>query len=164
MHLVWRICIKCITQLVWLIYNFGCTLFFCDEIKLWYIMLLRHGNVCSASNMCSAISCLVWFKDPRMFFECHNFLSFELDTQHQANPYGKITLNPHVAHMCRTCVHMWPICAIAISHFCPHVRKFFHMWDTCEVRQTHVDIVCLTCDTHEPHMWPHVGLMWAPIS
>ena len=41
--------------------------------------------------------------------------------------YGKITLNPHVAHMWPACVHMCPTCAAPISHVCPHVAKNFHM-------------------------------------
>ena len=56
--------------------------------------------------------------------------------------YGKITLNPHVAHM-------WPTCVVPISRGYPHVRNIFQMWDTCEVLQTHVDIMCPTCDPHE---------------
>ena len=74
----------------------------------------------------------------------------------QASPNGKITLNPHVAHMWITCVHMCPTCVVPSSHFYPHVVKNFHMWNTCEVEQTHVYIVCLACDTQEPtcdYMW-----------
>ena len=77
-------------------------------------------------------------------------------------PYEKITLNPHVAHMWPTCVHMCPTCVVPISHVYPHVVKFFHMWNTCEVGQTHVNIMCLTCYTHEPtcdYMWGLCGLL-----
>ena len=77
-------------------------------------------------------------------------------------PYGKITLNPHVAHMWITCVHMCPTCVVPISPVCPHVVKNFHMWNTCEVWQTHVYIVCPTCDTQEPtcdYMWGSCGLL-----
>ena len=80
----------------------------------------------------------------------------------QASPNGKITLNPHVAHMWITCVHMCPTCVVPSSHFYPHVVKNFHMWNTCEVEQTHVYIVCLACDTQEPtcdYMWGSCGLL-----
>jgi len=62
-----------------------------------------------------------------------------------------------------TCVHTWPACVVPISHVYPHVRIIFHMmWDTCEILQTHVDIVCPTCDSHEPtcgYMWGSCELL-----
>ena len=75
-------------------------------------------------------------------------------------PYGKITLYPHVAHMCSYVSHMCcynftrlPTCD---ENF-PHVR---HMWGPANI--------CGCCVSHLwhtlAHMWPHVRLMSASIS